>query len=119
VCSLKLSDPHNVIPLIGAIGTFQYFPEQDQSIYCDIDRAIMGLPEGPATYEQILETIDVRDKTRFQECTLGLNTKSKVVLLDPFRLNNGNVIQDQVERTFSEDGRIIRIDGKTQLLKTG
>jgi len=77
----------------------------------------MGLPDtGVATYEDVLKCIDVKDRTRFEETTLGIKTKAPIIKFDPIQLGNGNIIQDTHFREFNEDGTLKYLEGYTQLV---
>ncbi len=77
----------------------------------------MGLPNtGVATYEDVLKCIDVKDRTRFEETTLGLKTKASIIKFDPIQLANGNVIEDTHFREFNENGTLKNLVGYTKLV---
>ena len=98
------------------MGTFQF--DGKISRFDEIDRLIMGLPEsGKATYEDVLNCVDISDRVRFEETTLGLKTKAPIIKFEPILLANGNVVEDTHYREFGEDGRLLRIEGFTKLIK--
>ena len=78
----------------------------------------MGLPEtGVATYKDVLNCVDQKDQTRFEETTLGLKNKSPVVYFDEILLKNGNIIKDTHFREFNEDGSLKYLEGYTKLVR--
>jgi len=100
---------------IGSVGTFQF--DGKVSTFDNNDRLIMGLPNtGVASYEDVLLCIDVKDKTRFEETTLGIKTKAPIVKFDSIQLANGNIIQDTHFREFNEDGTLKYLEGYTKLV---
>jgi hypothetical protein len=111
-----LTDEENPKLTIGCIGTFSF--DGVISTFDKTDRIIMGLPKsGKATYEDVLNCIDYRDRTRFEETTLGIKDKSPLVEFSPILLANGNIIQDTHYRTFDSEGKLTKINGFTKLLK--
>ena len=79
---------------------------------------IMGLPAtGISDYDNVIKCIDIKDRTRFEETALGIKDKSPLITFDPILLANGNVIQDTHYRKFDAEGKLIRLDGFTRVLK--
>lgn len=77
----------------------------------------MGLTDKMvATYEDVLECIDHKDKTRFEETTLGVKTQAPIIKFAPIQLNNGNIIQDTHFREFHKDGTLKYLEGYTKLV---
>lgn len=100
---------------IGAVGTFRF--DGKISTFDNNDRIIMGLPEtGVGTYEDVLNCIDHKDRTRFEETTLGIKTKAPIIKFDPIQLANGNVVQDTHFREFYKDGTLKYLEGYTKLV---
>ena len=98
------------------MGTFKF--DGKISTFDETDMIIMGLPQsGKATYEDVLSCVDQKDKTRFEETTLGVKTKAPIINFEPILLANGNVVEDTHYREFAEDGRLLRIEGFTKLIK--
>ena len=102
-------------PVIGAIGTFSF--DGKFSTFDETDRIIMGLPKsGKATYKDVLNCVDIKDRVRFEETTLGLKTKAPIIKFKPILLANGNVVEDTHYREFGEDGKLLKVEGFTKLI---
>jgi hypothetical protein len=98
------------------VGTFKF--DGTISTFDETDRIIMGLPEsGKATYEDVLSCVDQKDQTRFEETTLGIKTKAPIIKFAPILLANGNIVEDTHYREFAKDGKLLRLEGFTKLIK--
>ena len=113
--SIPAVEPNQkIIPLIGAIGIFEYDVLNDK-IKCDeINRIVVGLDSNVYSYSDILEKVE--DKTRFMEQTVGYSGNEKIVYSSPITLNNGNVITATYNMTYDQ-GDLIEMEGESQLIK--
>ena len=104
-----------IIPLVGAVGNFDYDVLRD-TIKCDeINRLLVGLESSVYCYADILEKVE--GKTRFMEQTIGYSGGEMIVESSPISLNNGNVIDATYHMIFQKDMGLVRITGKSQLIK--
>ena len=68
------------------------------------------------SFSDVLNAVDTKHKTRFQEQTLGYKGNCLIVQSSPFLLNNGNIVQDTYKMDYAEDGCLARIIGECRLI---
>jgi len=112
------ASPRKLIPIVGAIGKFQYDLLRDESNCDEVNRLIVGLDSNQVNFKTVLSKVDIKSKTKFTEMTVGYKGNDEIVQTSPdIQLANGNVIQDTYRMRYSQSGRLIYIEGACKLLR--
>jgi hypothetical protein len=115
--SIPAVEPNQkIIPLVGATGAFYYNIAKDEITCDEVNRLISGLAKSVYTFDNVLDLVDYKSKTRLEEESLGYKGNKKVVKSSEILLNNGNVVTATYNMIFDE-GSLVGIKGQTQLVK--
>ena len=112
----KNEPSQKIIPLAGAIGTFDYNIVKDEVTCDEINRLVVGLDSNIYKFADILEKVE--SKTRFQEQTIGYSGDEKIVYSSPISLVNGNVITAKYNMIYDQNDPdvLIGMTGESQLI---
>ena len=116
--SIPAVEPNQkIIPLVGAIGSFEYDIAEDKITCDEINRLMVGLDNNVYSLADVLEKVD--DKTRFQEQTIGYNGNESTVYSSPITLDNGSIITAKYSMIYDQNdpALLIGMIGKSQLIK--
>ena len=114
--SIPAVEPNGkIIPMVGAVGKFEYDIVKDEVTCDEINRLMVGLESNTYKYADVLEKVD--GKTRFQEQTLGYRGNESIVESSPILVNNGNIIAATYNMVFHKDIGLVGINGLSRLVK--
>lgn len=117
VTSVTNDKTSRIIPMTGAISNFKYIVSKDES-HCDsLNMLLLGLDSNIVSFDDVLDKVDIKSKTKFQEQTLDYKGKESIVASSPILLNNGNLVQDTYRMKYAPDGSLTEINGETRLIK--
>jgi hypothetical protein len=101
---------------VGATGSF-YFDVKNNKSYWDRNLyPILGEAEGENTFENIVKLVDVKDRTKFQEMSVGHKGKETKVETSPILMRNGNTIIETYNFLISPEHGLYGIVGNTELV---
>jgi|TARA_B110000438_G_scaffold31065_1_gene30572 hypothetical protein len=111
----------NHLPAIPVHGTFRYEIAKDIATIDRNQQAILGLKKNIVSFEEVLQTVDVKSKTLFQEQSIGSTGTHDSFLTNNFQLENGNIIEEFYRFHYHPDDFEKRsplfISGQTTLLR--
>ena len=106
-----------IIPIVGAIGTFEYDIAEDEITCDEINRLMVGLDNNVYSFAEVLGKVE--DKTRFQEQTIGYRGSESMVYSSPITFGNGNIATATYRMIYDQNDPdlLIGMTGKAQLIK--
>ena len=114
--SIPAVEPNQkIIPLVGAIGSFEYNIANDEIICDEINRLMVGLDNNVYSFADVL--LKVEDKTRFQEQTIGYRGNESIVESSSMIFENGNIITATYEMIYEKDIGLVGMKGKSALMQ--
>ena len=109
------------MPVIPVHGTFRYDIVKDIATVDNNQKNILGLASNIVSFADVLQTVDLKSKTLFQEQSVGQVGKRNVFNTNEFQLENGNIITEFYKFDYDQDDYDKRspkhISGQTTLLR--
>ena len=109
------------MPVIPVHGTFRYDIVKDIATVDNNQKNILGLASNIVSFADVLQTVDLKSKTLFQEQSVGQVGKRNVFNTNEFQLENGNIITEFYKFDYDHDDYDKRspkhISGQTTLLR--
>lgn len=78
---------------------------------------ILGTPDGEKSFENIVKLVDVKDRAKFEEMSVGHTGEEKIVQTAPIQMSNGNVITEKYHFLRTKENGLYGIKGETKLIK--
>ena len=105
-----------VVPIAGATGGFEYNALTGEATPNSMQKLIWGF-QGNVGFEKVLEKVDSRFSTKFQEIVFSKDCGTDEIESSPFQLTNGLMVVDRYRKFFSKKHNcLIKIVGTSQVV---
>lgn len=103
---------------VGESAKFYFDCIQNKSYWNPRLHQILGKIEGQKSFEKIIQLVDVRDRDKFTEMSVGQghNGKEEFVETAPIQMKNGNIITEKYKFLRSDEQGLYGIEGETKLI---